>query len=48
MVIVHVVGAAVLLEAVGVNPEKKPPSLGWQGLSKDDSDTEWFYSKRNC
>jgi hypothetical protein len=32
--------------AVGMKPLLNPPALsGWQGSSKDDSTTEWFYSK---
>ena len=25
------------------NPESKPPSASWQGLSRDDCDTVWFF-----
>jgi len=40
--IVHVTGASPF--SAGVNPEKKPPSTGWQGVSSDVWMTEWFYA----
>jgi hypothetical protein len=42
-VMVHVVGDAVSVEALGLKPEKKPPARGWQGSAKLDCVTEWFY-----
>ena len=39
-VMVQVVADGAVSEADGVKPEKKPPSTGWHGLSKDDDVTE--------
>lgn len=41
-VMVKVVALALVGLTVGVNPEKKPFSNGWHGLSKDACTTEWF------
>lgn len=43
ILIVNVVLEGSFGDAVGTKPEKKPSSRGWQGLSKLDCTTEWFY-----